>query len=150
MDLDAETIALLRGWKAAGAGPFVIQSTRKPRHEASRANYRCTTHFDHLYAWLRKQGITARKPLHELRKELGAILASTQGIFAAQSALRHAQISTTASYYTDKKRRITAGLGALLSPAPEAVIEVDFNAKDGAKATTTAKAPRKAKKEAGV
>ncbi len=53
--------------------------------------------------------------LHELRKELGAILASEQGIFAAQSVLRHAQISTTAAYYTDRKRGITAGLGTLLT-----------------------------------
>ncbi len=85
VDLDAETLALLRGWKIAASGPFVIESTRAPRHESSRMNYRCTPHFDTLYAWLKKQGITARKPLHELRKELGALLASSQGIFAAQS-----------------------------------------------------------------
>ena len=83
-----------------------------------------------LYDWLRKQGITARKPLHELRKELGAILASTHGIFAAQSVLRHAQISTTAAYYTDKKRRITAGLGTLLAPPPPNVIEAGFTEGD--------------------
>lgn len=126
VDLDPETVALLRGWKANATGPFVIESSRPPRHEASRTNYRCTPHFDSLYTWLKKHGITARKPLHELRKELGAILASTQGIFAAQSALRHAQISTTASYYTDKKRRITAGLGALLVPAKKTVIKGKF------------------------
>ena len=89
-------------------------------------NYRCTPHFDALYVWLRKQGVTARKPLHELRKELGALLAGSQGIFAAKSVLRHAQISTTAAYYTDKKRRITAGLGALLAPHSAAVIEGMF------------------------
>ena len=124
VDLDPETVALLRGWKATSTGHFVIESTRQPRHDSSRTNYRCTPHFDALYIWLRAQGITARKPLHELRKELGAILASSQGIFAAQSVLRHAQISTTAAYYTDKKRRITAGLGAMLSQPPSAdVIE---------------------------
>jgi integrase len=63
---------------------------------------------------LRKQGVADTKKLHTLRKELGAVLASEQGIFAAQSVLRHAQISTTAAYYTDKKKRITAGLGTLL------------------------------------
>lgn len=126
VDLDPETLALLRGWKATVSGPFVIESTRPPRHDASRANYRCTAHFETLYTWLKAQGITARKPLHELRKELGALLASTHGIFAAQSVLRHAQISTTAAYYTDKKRRITAGLGSLLSPAPVNVIGADF------------------------
>jgi hypothetical protein len=104
----------------------VIESSRQPRHESSIVYYRCEPHFDTLYAWLRGQGITARKPLHELRKELGAILASTAGIFAAQSVLRHAQISTTASYYTDKKRRITAGLGAFLTPAHGNVIEAGF------------------------
>jgi len=126
VDLDPETLALLRGWKATASGPFVIESTRPPRHDASRVNYRCTRHFETLYTWLKTQGITARKPLHELRKELGALLASTHGIFAAQSVLRHAQISTTAAYYTDKKRRITAGLGALLAPAPENIIEAGF------------------------
>lgn len=140
VDLDAELLALLRGWKAKASGPFVIESSRPPRHEASRVNYRCEPDFETLYAWLRLQGITARKPLHELRKELGAILASTQGIFAAQSVLRHAQISTTASYYTDKKRRITAGLGALLALKQGNVIAADFQALE-----TPANAKRKAR-----
>ena len=126
VDLDPELLTLLQGWKAQASGAFVIESTRKPKHAASRTNYRCQMHFEALYAWLRKHGITARKPLHELRKELGAILASTEGIFAAKSMLRHAQISTTAAYYTDKKRRITAGLGALLTPPASNVIPGEF------------------------
>jgi integrase len=150
VDLDPETIALLRGWKATATGPFVIESTKPFRHNAHRSWCRCSRHFKPLYVWLKKQGITAQKPLHELRKELGAVLASTQGIYAAQLTLRHARISTTASYYTDKKRRITADLGALLSPAPETVIEGDFKPKDDATTTTAPKAPRKAKKEAGA
>ncbi|MDZ4288725.1 MAG: tyrosine-type recombinase/integrase [Prosthecobacter sp.] len=126
VDLDPETLALLRGWKANATGAFVIESKRPPRHDASRTNYRCTPHFKALYVWLKEQGVTARKPLHELRKELGAVLASTHGIFAAQSVLRHAQISTTAAYYTDKKRRITAGFGAWLSPAPGNIVKATF------------------------
>lgn len=126
VDLDPELLAMLQGWKAQTAGEFVIESSRQPRHNQSRTNYRCEPSFDTLYAWLRTKGITARKPLHELRKELGAILASTQGIFAAQSVLRHAQISTTAAYYTDKKRRISAGLGALLTAPATNIVEADF------------------------
>lgn len=126
VDLDPELQAFLHGWRAQASGEFVIESTRPPRHEASRVNYRCTPHFDSLYTWLRGQGITARKPLHELRKELGALLASEQGIYAAQAVLRHAQISTTAAYYTDKKRRITGGLGSLLTVPVENVLAGDF------------------------
>ncbi len=110
-----ELVALLKTWSAQAGGPFVIESTRKFIHGGSRTVYRCSQHFESLYDWLRKHGVTARKPLHELRKELGALLASSQGIFAAQAVMRHAQIATTASYYVDKKRRITAGLGALLA-----------------------------------
>lgn len=116
IDLDPEALRLLDDWRKTTKGTFVIHSKLKPRHDRSRTNYRCEPHFEKVYAWLRKHGVTAKKPLHELRKELGALLASSQGIFAAQAVLRHAQISTTAAYYTDKKRRITAGLGALLVP----------------------------------
>jgi integrase len=126
VDVDLELLALLRGWKAASKGPFVIESSRRPHQDENPANYRCQTHFKTLYIWLRAKGVTANKPLHELRKELGALLASSQGIFAAQSVLRHAQISTTADYYADKKRTITAGLGALLVASAHNVTPADF------------------------
>lgn len=119
VDIDPELIALLKEWRKGRTGPFVIESTRPPRYTRSRTNYRADVHFGTLYAWLRSRGVTARKPLHELRKELGALLASHHGIFAAQRVLRHAQIATTAAYYTDKKKRITAGLGRLLVPVDE-------------------------------
>jgi len=132
VDLDAEILTLLRDWQKTSSGPFVVESKHQPKPDAKRIYYRCESHFTTLYAWLRAQGITAQKPLHELRKELGAILASTYGIFAAQSVLRHAQISTTAAYYTDKKRRITAGLGSLLAPAPVNVIAAEFTSSEQA------------------
>lgn len=121
VDLDDELLALLRGWKARATGPFVIESTRRPRYDHSRANYRAALHFESLYTWLRSEGITARKPLHELRKEPGALLAGQDGIFAAQRVLRHAQISITAACYADKKRRITAGLGSLPAETAAAI-----------------------------
>ncbi|MEZ5300778.1 MAG: hypothetical protein R3F11_08995 [Verrucomicrobiales bacterium] len=75
------------------------------------------------------KGVTARKPFHELRKELGAIIASEQGIYAAQRMLRHRHIGTTAAYYADRKLPITSGLGAFLNQTPENV--VDFAADGG-------------------
>lgn len=138
VDLDPETLALLRGWKKQSKGRFVIPAKRPPRYGSTRSYYRCQSQFAALYRWLRAKGVTARKPLHELRKELGAILASSQGIFAAQSVLRHAHISTTAGYHADKKQRITAGLGVLLADEVGNVVTADFTSP-----TTAPKGPTK-------
>lgn len=129
VDCDAEMLALLRGWKAQTRGPFVIESKRKPRyHKAPAGYYRAEEHFKPLYVWLEEQGITDNKKLHTLRKELGSILANEQGIFAAQQVLRHAHIQTTARHYADKRRTITAGLGALLGDVAEPGKVIDFPA----------------------
>jgi integrase len=121
IDLEPELLGLLRGWKASSKGEFVIQSPNPPRYHTHRTNYRCQREFAALGGWLKGKGITAQKPLHELRKELGAVLASEIGIFAAQQMLRHADIRTTSNHYADKKQRITAGLGSLLSEASSTV-----------------------------
>lgn len=128
VDLDPELLVLMRQWHKDRKGDFVIESDKAAKTNDANPQYRCEKHFQALYAWLRKQGVTAQKPLHELRKELGAHLASEQGLFAAQAVLRHAQISTTSEYYTDKKRKITGGLGTHLSPLPYNVVEVEFKA----------------------
>ena len=60
-------------------------------------NYRVQSVFDRVTDWLRKHGVTARKPLHELRKELGALITSEHGIYAASRVLRHADLATTAA-----------------------------------------------------
>lgn len=128
VDLDPELVSLLANWRTESTGDFVIESKKEAKSHGASPSYRCEKHFKVLYAWLREQGVTAQKPLHELRKELGAHLASVLGIHAAQTVLRHAQISTTEAYYTDKKRKITGGLGTHLSPLPGNVVEVEFKA----------------------
>jgi hypothetical protein len=60
--------------------------------------------------------VTAKKPLHELRKELGALITSKYGIYAASRVLRHADLSTTAAHYTDLKTRPTISVGEWLEP----------------------------------
>jgi hypothetical protein len=65
---------------------------------------------------LRKHGVTAKKPLHELRKELGALITAEHGIYAASRVLRHADLSTTAAHYTDLKTRPTIPVGKWLMP----------------------------------
>lgn len=61
--------------------------------------YRADGVFDRLYSWLRGKGVTARKPLHELRKELGALLVQQEGIYAAAVVLRHSSVAATEGHY---------------------------------------------------
>jgi integrase len=116
VDLDPELLALLRGWRAAAKGEFVIEG-RDSTDFKSRVSYRCEPVYTLLYAWLRGHGVKAQKVLHELRKEAGALVAKSAGIYAASRLLRHSDIRVTADYYADKKQRISTGLGAMLPAA---------------------------------
>lgn len=61
-----------------------------------------------LTVWLRGKGVTAIKPLHELRKEFGSQLCAKYGIYAASRMLRHSDIAITAQHYLDQKERVTS------------------------------------------
>ena len=82
-----------------------------PILDATYSTYRCKKTFDGLTAWLRGKGVDAQKPLHELRKEFGSVIANEHGIYAASLALRHTDIGITTRHYADKRRRVTAGFG---------------------------------------
>lgn len=125
--IDPEVSAELREFKAGSQSPFIIDSTvtrtygekkwtrvRPARNDSPRAYYRAGPVFDRLLAWLRGKGVKANKPLHEMRKEIGALVATQHGIYAASRFLRHADITTTARFYASFKERISVGLGKLL------------------------------------
>jgi integrase len=115
--IDASVVELLRGFRARGTGAFVIEGgggVSGPRMWGR--NYRVQSVFDRVTAWLRKHGVAARKPLHELRKELGALITAEHGIYAASRVLRHADLATTAAHYTDLKTRPTIPVGEWLTP----------------------------------
>jgi len=115
--IDASVVELLRGFRARATGAFVIEGgdgVSGPRMWGR--NYRVQSVFDRVTAWLRKHGVTARKPLHELRKELGALITAEHGIYAASRVLRHADLATTAAHYTDLKTRPTIPVGEWLTP----------------------------------
>jgi integrase len=116
VDVAPVLVAIFRAFQEEAKGDFVIQSQNPPRYHTSRANYRGERDFEALYEWLASKGLSASKKLHELRKECGAVIANSMGIFAASRALRHSDIRLTSQYYADKKVRITTGLDALLSP----------------------------------
>ena len=121
--VDAEVMVELRALQPSVVTPpppwsqFVLFSKRPPRPESKRPYYRCKYTFKRLYAWLRGKGVAAHKPLHELRKELGALIVTEHGIYAASRFLRHSDISTTARHYADHKARISVGLGKYLVTA---------------------------------
>lgn len=117
VEVDPEVMAELRGFFAATQSPFVLNSVLPPRAGLARQYYRCQHTFKHLTDWLRGQGITATKPIHELRKEFGSLVNAAHGIYAASRALRHSDITTSARHYIAKKQRVTVGLGHLLGNA---------------------------------
>ncbi len=76
--------------------------------------HRCLPQFKVLVDWLRGKGITAKKPLHTLRKEFGSLICQEAGIFAASAQLRHSSIKLTNEYYADKKSKTTVRVGKML------------------------------------
>ena len=115
--IDPEIVPILRGFRAKATGPFVIEAEGGeygPR--VWGRHYRADAVFTRLNHWLRKNGVTARKPLHELRKELGSLITAEHGIYAASRVLRHSNVATTAAHYTDLKTRPTIAVGAWLKP----------------------------------
>ena len=123
VEIDEKLAGILQGYKArtkAKASDFVIEPEVMSRKEAGPKiwgqHYRANTTFDTLTAWLRANGVTAKKPLHELRKELGALLTEKHGIHAASMMLRHSSIQVTANHYAAKKSRTTVSVGSWLTP----------------------------------
>lgn len=112
--IDAEVAAELRAFMSDSNSQFIITCDRPARNDSARAYYRCEPILDRLNEWLRSKGVAANKPLHEMRKEIGALIATEHGIYAASRFLRHSDITTTARHYAAHKTRISVGLGKLL------------------------------------
>jgi len=141
LDLDADTLALFRGYRAKDPKSiFVVKSPLKPDPKAKAGRYRCKPVFDKVIEWLRKNGVDGHKPIHTLRKEIGSIIASEHGIFEASRYLRHADIHITSAFYADKKKTITPKTFAGLLGKPANVEAGDF---------TGAKEPPKKKRRNG-
>lgn len=119
VSVDPELLSVFRGYAARATSNFVIESENLPLAGATFENYRAQPVFERLAAWLRKHGVTARKPIHELRKEFGSMVNRKHGLSAAKDLLRHADIAITAAHYIDSPRQATSGLGALLATSPK-------------------------------
>ena len=92
------------------AGEFVIGTATSTEIAPHWNHYRCDCTFKKLLNWLRSKGVTARNPLHTLRKEFGSLINQKFGIYAASAALRHSNIGITRDAYVDKKERTAINL----------------------------------------
>jgi len=126
VSVDPELMSVFRGYAARATSNFVIESRNLPIRDATFANYRAQAVWERLSAFLRKHGVTARKPIHELRKEFGSMVNRKHGLTAAKDLLRHGDIGVTAAYYIDSPRQATSGLGALLATKRKGKKIVEF------------------------
>jgi integrase len=108
--VDPELMAVFRGYAAVAGSNFVIE----PVPETTWDLYRAKAVFERLSVWLKAHGVTARKPIHELRKEFGSMVNREHGLSAAKDLLRHGDIAVTAAYYIDRPRQATSGLGKIV------------------------------------
>ena len=124
VEIDEDLAKELKRYKTKAKGKgYVVKGTGKPGEKKWGQHYRADDAMNGLIGWLRnyeqdgkKPLLKVRKPLHELRKELGALITHEHGIYAASRALRHSTVATTAAHYADKKARTTVGVGSWLSP----------------------------------
>jgi integrase len=115
--MDAELVVILRAFHSCTNGLFVLATptlARKAASDLTRRGYRCEATHQSLLEWLRDHGVEGLRPIHTLRKEIGSIIASKEGIFKASRYLRHSDIRITNRLYADTKSPVCAGLGALL------------------------------------
>ena len=113
--VDAGLLAELKPFAARATGLYVVESATPMRAHAAAQFYRAAATFNRLTAWLRAHGVVTDKPLHALRKEFGSLICEAADIHTASRQLRHSNISTTANFYTDQRRRVAPAIGAMLA-----------------------------------
>jgi integrase len=84
-DVRERLLALKQGDDYVIAGSFITDRENLVRRRACQ--------------WVRQCGIADRKPLHALRKLFGSLVATGQGLYAAQRALGHSSPSVTNDHY---------------------------------------------------
>jgi len=111
--IETEVVELLKQWKRDSHDRFVVEGV-EPITNTDQYHYRADRAHRELVKWLHSKGITARNPIHSLRKEFGSLVCAKAGIYVASRLLRHASIAMTAAVYTDDRGRVTSGLGSAL------------------------------------
>ena len=114
MEIDPTLAKEIGRFKPIGEHGFVVMSALPSRPNMDIQYYRAEPTFKKLYAWLRGKGVTSDKPLHTLRKEFGSMINQHFGLYAAMTALRHADIETTSNHYTSNRQSIALPMAEIL------------------------------------
>jgi integrase len=118
VDIDEKLSKLLSKYKKAATGKFVLESDSEIYGETPYGyRYRAIGVLDATNAWLRANGVTVQKPIHELRKECGSLVNQQHGLYAASVHLRHSSTAITAAHYVDLKTRPAVKIGNALDAA---------------------------------
>lgn len=119
IDLEPELCDIFKSFREKASGDFVLENPPRLRiieaSERKSRGYRCNETHKFLLDWLRSKGVNDRRPIHTMRKEIGSIIASRDGIWKASRYLRHSDIRITSKLYADKKLPVTSGLGSILT-----------------------------------
>lgn len=111
--IDPELAEELRCMMPGATSRFVVDSPNEAKRRPAGC-YRCDCVFNDLIEWLRGKGIDTQKPIHTLRKEMGAQIATQHGLYPASVFLRQSSTRVTEQHYACLKRRVETGLGSLL------------------------------------
>lgn len=113
--LDPEVADLLQSYKRKCVGSKFVLLSERPCQASGLGAPRCRHTWSELTTWLRKMGLNDAKPVHALRKSMGALMADKHGIHHAQRHLRHTSPTITSKYYSSNKSEKTPGIGHLLA-----------------------------------
>lgn len=112
--LDPEVAKILAAYKESTTGEtFVLQSDKEVDMTGLKRP-RCDRTWKALTKWLKSKGEADAKPVHALRKSIGALMTNKFGIHAAQRLLRHTSPTITSKFYSDRTATTLPGIGALL------------------------------------
>jgi len=137
IDLSPDAVALFRGFlEAPDKDPvFVLKGgPAKPscRYQYYRADCAPFQTWHKLTAWLSSKGVHARKAVHTLRKQAGALIHQWHGIEAARAFLGHSDIATTSDFYVGRKPKTTVDFTAH-KPTGENVVGFKASEAEGVK-----------------
>lgn len=107
--LSAEVVAEL---EACRDSPHALIVPPDRLYLGAKAKRRGRAVAQRLCEWLRGHGLDVKKPIHELRKICGSLIATDHGLYAAKEMLGHSSVAITEGFYAALLERPVVTIGA--------------------------------------